>query len=193
VTSGIYKIRCNPTGKAYIGSSCRIEKRWREHELHLIAGTHVNPHLQSAWNKYGSDAFELLIVEQCSKESIRQREQQILDESDWSQLLNVSRSASGGLTLSDEQMELARQRRIDANKKMWAERKANGWQMSDEQRKLIGSSSTGKKRPQHVIDALVESRKGKPSPLKGTTHSDDVKKKRSDSLKEYHKNKASKA
>jgi group I intron endonuclease len=144
MTSGIYQIRCNPTGKVYIGSSCRIEKRWREHELHLIAGTHVNPHLQAAWNKYGSDSFELVIIEECGKETIRLREQQILDAADWSNLLNVSKGASGGNTLSAEQAELARQRRVEMNKKMWEERRANGWSMSEDQRRQIGEWSKGR-------------------------------------------------
>lgn len=189
MTSGIYQIRCNPTGKVYIGSSCRIEKRWREHELHLIAGTHVNPHLQAAWNKYGSASFELVIIEECGKETIRLREQQILDAADWSNLLNVSKGASGGNTLSAEQAEQARLRRSEMNKKMWEARRANGWSMSDEQRDQIGRSVAGKKRPQHVVDALINSHKGKPSPLRGTTHSEEVKKKRSEALKEYHRKK----
>jgi len=189
VTSGIYQIRCNPTGKVYIGSSCRIEKRWREHELHLIAGTHVNPHLQAAWNKYGAASFELVIIEECGKETIRLREQQILDVADWSNLLNVSKGASGGNTLSAEQAEQARQRRVEMNKKMWEARRANGWAMSDEQRKLISQSTKGKKQPQHVVDARTKHRKGLPSPLRGTTHSEEVKKKRSEALKEYHRKK----
>lgn len=189
MTIGIYQIRCNPTGKVYIGSSCRIEKRWREHELHLIAGTHVNAHLQSSWNKYGSESFAFDIIEECSKDNLRIREQIILENADWTTLMNVSRNASGGNTLTDQQIEAARQRRIEANKKMWEERKASGWKPSSTSKELISKKLSGKKRPQHVIDALVASRKGIPSPLKGTTHSDDVKKRRSDSLKEYYRKK----
>lgn len=34
----------------------------------LDANKHHNIHLQRAWNKYGSDAFEFFIVEECAKE-----------------------------------------------------------------------------------------------------------------------------
>lgn len=75
------------------------------------------------------------------------------------------------------------------NKKMWEERRAAGWKVSDESKALRSQALSGKNRPQHVIDALVDSHKGKPSPLRGTKHSDDVKKRRSDALKEYHRKK----
>lgn len=144
MTSGIYQIRCNPTGKVYIGSSCRIEKRWREHELHLIAGTHVNPHLQSAWNKHGKDQFEFSVLEECDKSQIRLREQDILDKADKTRLMNVSKHASGGDTLTNEQKAARSLARSERNRQMWQERKEAGWSMSDEQRKKIGEWSKGR-------------------------------------------------
>ena len=155
----------------------------------MIAGTHVNPHLQSAWNKHGKEQFEFSVLEECDKSQIRLREQDILDKADKAALLNVSKHASGGDTLSDTQKAERSLARSEMNKKMWEERRAAGWKMSDESSALTSQSLAGKKRPQHVIDALTASHKGKPSPLKGTTHSDEVKKRRSDSLKEYHRKK----
>jgi group I intron endonuclease len=80
--SGIYRIVCIPTGKKYIGSSVNIKARLREHFAGLRRGTHRNPYLQHAFNKYGMDGFKAeplfycgaddrLILEQMAIEAIK--------------------------------------------------------------------------------------------------------------------------
>lgn len=59
---GIYKITNKVNGKFYIGSSRNIDKRLREHKRELRLNIHINPHLQSAWNKYGSENFTFEII-----------------------------------------------------------------------------------------------------------------------------------
>jgi len=61
--SGIYKIVNKTNGKYYVGSANSIQRRWREHKNCLIENKHYNDYLQRAWNKYGKDNFEFLIVE----------------------------------------------------------------------------------------------------------------------------------
>lgn len=63
---GIYHIRNKSDGKIYIGSSVNIGSRWGHHKYHLRAGEHHCAHLQSAWNKYGEDQFEIIVAEICS-------------------------------------------------------------------------------------------------------------------------------
>lgn len=77
--SGIYKITCILTGKFYIGSSVNIGQRWAVHKATLRSNTHVNPHLQSAWNKYGESNFIFEIVEYVMPWSLVDREQFWLD------------------------------------------------------------------------------------------------------------------
>lgn len=77
--SGIYKITCVPSGKAYIGSSVNVEKRWREHRHHLAKGKHHSPTLQRAWNKYGSAAFTWEVLERVGEHELLSREQHYLD------------------------------------------------------------------------------------------------------------------
>lgn len=64
VISGIYIIRCKPTGKVYVGSSLDIYRRWYLHKSALRHGRHHSLKLQRAWNKYGEDAFEFEIAEE---------------------------------------------------------------------------------------------------------------------------------
>jgi len=77
--SGIYKILCEPTGKIYVGSAAWLAKRKRHHREAFLAGTHENPYLQRAWNKYGPDAFAYSVLEYCEKEKLTEREQHYID------------------------------------------------------------------------------------------------------------------
>ena len=60
---GAYKILNKITGKFYIGSSVDIEKRFKQHKADLNKGVHNNKYLQNAWNKYGADNFDFIVVE----------------------------------------------------------------------------------------------------------------------------------
>src|SRR4051794_5001336 len=64
--SGIYAIRCKPTGKVYVGSAARITKRWNDHRQSLASGKHHSVLLQRAWEKYGPDAFEFTVLAYCA-------------------------------------------------------------------------------------------------------------------------------
>lgn len=72
---GIYKIENKVNGKVYIGQSTNVEARWQHHIIHLTEHTHNNPHLQSAWNKYGPDNFSFSLVEECEYDMLTEREQ----------------------------------------------------------------------------------------------------------------------
>lgn len=78
---GIYKILNKVNNKFYIGSSVNINIRFREHKRCLELGTHVNKHLQSAWNKYGSNNFEFIILEKyknITNKELRDKETEII-------------------------------------------------------------------------------------------------------------------
>jgi group I intron endonuclease len=79
MNSGVYVIRCLVTMKEYIGSSNNINHRLSAHRSHLRAGTHQNPHLQRAWDKYGEDNFTFSSVFYCDSDDVLNEEQKILD------------------------------------------------------------------------------------------------------------------
>lgn len=60
---GIYIIQNLINGNIYIGSSSNIKRRFSQHKSTLRHNTHKNKHLQNAWNKYGEENFEFIIIE----------------------------------------------------------------------------------------------------------------------------------
>lgn len=75
---GIYAIRKDE--RFYIGHSSNIRIRWSKHKYLLRKGAHPNPHLQNAWNLYGEEAFEFLVLEECAVELLLEREQYYFDQ-----------------------------------------------------------------------------------------------------------------
>lgn len=59
---GVYKIENLINGKVYVGKSKNIGIRWYEHKSELNNGSHINSHLQSAWNKYGENNFRFDVI-----------------------------------------------------------------------------------------------------------------------------------
>lgn len=77
--SGIYAIVNLYNGKRYVGSSLSIAKRKHLHIWYLNKRNHQNKHLQRAWNKYGIDGFEFIVLEECDKDDLIGREQYYID------------------------------------------------------------------------------------------------------------------
>jgi group I intron endonuclease len=63
MASGVYSILCLKNKKLYIGSAKSVKIRIYEHKRTLNKGSHHNCHLQKAWDKYGEDSFQFLIVQ----------------------------------------------------------------------------------------------------------------------------------
>jgi len=76
---GVYLITCTASGKIYVGSSINIQNRWQKHRGTLRDGKHHNPHIQSAYNKYGADAFVITVLDLCPIERLTEREQHYID------------------------------------------------------------------------------------------------------------------
>jgi group I intron endonuclease len=101
--SGVYKIENGVNGKVYVGSAVNIKTRWYRHRRHLRLGTHHNPHLQNAWNKYGSDVFVMSVLENCPADNLIARETFHIDVAkscDPDKGYNVMVPADGRLTHS---------------------------------------------------------------------------------------------
>ena len=72
---GIYGIQNKINGCIYIGKTgMSFGDRWDSHRALLRANKHFNQYLQRAWNKYGEDNFEFIIVEECSVDELNNRE-----------------------------------------------------------------------------------------------------------------------
>lgn len=77
---GIYKIENKINGKIYIGSSVNLSKRKERHFRNLKNNIHENFHLQNAYNKYGKNGFEFIIVKRTSRDNMLVEEQKLLDK-----------------------------------------------------------------------------------------------------------------
>jgi len=60
--SGIYKITNLVNNKIYIGSAINFRKRKNLHLWQLRKNKHGNKYLQNAFNKYGEDSFEFILL-----------------------------------------------------------------------------------------------------------------------------------
>lgn len=75
---GIYKIINLKTKDVYIGSSIQIEERFKRHKRDLSRNSHHSIILQRAWNKYKEESFDFQILEECSIEELREKEESYL-------------------------------------------------------------------------------------------------------------------
>lgn len=73
---GVYRITNTVNGMFYIGSSIDVKNRWWQHLKELRNGKHHNDKLKKAFKKYGEDQFVFEVIEECSVEELRTREQE---------------------------------------------------------------------------------------------------------------------
>lgn len=93
IVSGIYSIVNKVNGKKYIGSSININNRYKQHIAMLKRGRHHSIALQRAWDKYGKDQFELVIICMAPEEYLLKLEQKFLNSLFGDNLYNISKDA----------------------------------------------------------------------------------------------------
>lgn len=72
---GIYIIRNEINNKVYIGKSENLKQRIKRHITTLFNGTNRNKHLQAAFEKYGSENFDVSLLQILNKDDdINERE-----------------------------------------------------------------------------------------------------------------------
>lgn len=68
MTCGIYAAICKEDGRAYVGQSINIEKRWRQHAAMIRCGE--QRHFYNAVRKYGESAFDWIVVQECEQDQL---------------------------------------------------------------------------------------------------------------------------
>lgn len=176
---GIYMIRNKSNGKIWIGQAKNTKIRWRVHKRDFKRNKN-SPHLQNAWNEYGEDAFEFVVLEQCEckKEVLCEREQYWLDfyqSYDHELGYNIAKIAGSclGVKRSEETKEKIRQLHLGRKASQETKEKLRSRIISEETREKLSIAAGGKKRPPWVKQKIKENHKG----FKGKKHSLDAKQK----------------
>lgn len=155
--SGIYKIVNKVNGKYYVGSSLDIYRtphgRFYQHKSHLKTKVHYNKHLQRAWNKYGENNFNFIVVENILNDIIRK---ELLEfEQKW---LNIAKE--------------------EKNKCYNKSFTANGPDWNEETKRKRSELITGKNNPNYGNGDKIT---GNKNPFYGKKHTKEAKQKMSSS------------
>lgn len=197
---GIYMILCISNNKAYIGQTSSIKRRWTEHKKLLRAGRHDNEYLQNCWNKYGKDSFVFNTLENIEpNEQLEEKYVQMIDEdlrlnlrgftpatrhSDETRA-KISKANKGKMP-AKHTLEAAwaanRGRKLTDEHKAQIVKSHKGRICSQETKDKIGLANKDRKPTQSCIDAVRKANLGNKNML-GHVHSEDTRKKMSDSRK----------
>lgn len=155
----IYKIEIND--KYYIGSSVNYTKRKNDHLRKLRLQTHHNILLQNLYNKYGDNTIKFTILENVEdRNDLIKTEQKYLDEHcDNDNCVNLAKMAGGGAVYKLTKESI---------------------QKGIETKRRKGSLSN-RYIPYRFPKEMIESRRGK-------HHTEETKKRISETNKEYYKN-----
>lgn len=159
--SGVYEIKNVVNGHRYIGSSIDVYRRWRSHASYLNRNASECRKLQRAWNKYGEDNFAFQVISFCEPEETLALEQKALDE--LKPEYNLARSTTAP-TL--------------------------GMTYSEETRRKMSRSQSGKKNPMYgkspseeTRQKLSDAHRGKNNSFYGKTHSEETRRRLSEIAK----------
>jgi len=151
--SGIYAIRNVVNGKVYVGSAVSIHSRWSNHRARLSKNNHHSKKLQNAWNKYGQEAFEFIVLAIVERERLITVEQQWINHFQASGLrgynVNPVANSQFGRKVSEASIQKCRKTRM-----------MRPYTHSEETRKKLSLAHKGRVKSESWRRAISESRKG---------------------------------
>jgi group I intron endonuclease len=165
----IYQIRNTITNKRYIGSSCNIEQRKERHLTDLQRGIHHNIYLQRSYNKHGPEAFLFEVIQEheiVSEMQIREVEQKYLDVTEWEDLYNIGKGATGGDNRSnhpkkDEITKKASETTRKNRARMSPEERSKKFGRHKEHNGMLGKTHTKEVREQLSIKGRIRNSSAK--------------------------------
>lgn len=163
MASGVYIITNTVSRKRYVGQAVDIHRRWRNHSSSLERGKHSNIHLQRAWSRYGGVAFVFEIVEVVTDcEQLDAREQWWMDALNPEYNIAPQAGSNRGLRAKPETIA----RRTAA---------LIGQKRTPEQCRRISEAKKARISERRALGIVQV------SPMKGRRHSEDSKRKVSES------------
>lgn len=163
--SGVYKITNKIDNKFYIGSSCAMYSRKRQHFSLLNRGIHTNKFLQRAVNKHGIINFNFEVVLYCDKENLLLYEQTCLDNLKPQYNLSPGVVGTFGYSWSKESkknLSKSQLKRFSDPNEIEKIRIAHiGYMPTEEQKRKQSEALKGRKRPPEVVDRIRKANIGK--------------------------------
>jgi group I intron endonuclease len=117
-------------------ASVNLYLRSCQHFSDLRKNIHKNPHLQSAWNKYGESNFRFIVLEECPQEELLKK------EDEWIGIKN-SLDRNFGFNLKEAQRPLHSKETCKkiSEGKMGSKNPMYGKKLSEERKKKIGEAA----------------------------------------------------
>jgi group I intron endonuclease len=164
--TGVYAILNKVNRKIYIGSAARcLRKRWSNHKTALQRKDHSNKHLQASWNKYGPNAFEFLLIEECPPDFCT------VIETWWIEYYDSTNPSKGYNRSSRGESTLGLKFTPEAKAKLSAVRMGNknsvgrrdlvGYKHTDEARRNMSIANIGRKHTEETKAKMSATRKGR--------------------------------
>lgn len=185
MNTGVYCLRNKVNNKRYIGSAAiSFSVREKRHIRALEKGTHGNKHLQAAWNKYGRDNFEFLIIERCLPSECLTREafwiakfrsadkafgyNKLLTGKNWLGAHHTQQTKDkmslwprtpalrAKISEANRNRTLSTESRAKISESLKGNTRSVGRKLSDETRKKMSESHTGKKLKPHSAETKAK-------------------------------------
>lgn len=193
--TGIYCIENIVNEKKYIGKGKNITTRWSDHKWKLKNKIHDNKHLQNAWDKYGEENFKLWIIEECKESELIEKEIFYISlyntKNTGYNMTDGGDGIPGHIHSEETKIKMSNSQKGKKQTKEQIKKRKNtiiNW--TDDQKEIAYiNRSNGHKN--HIVlektkEKLSEYFKNNPSRKKGEyKHSEETKKKLSESLKRY--------
>lgn len=169
--SAIYGIRHASSGRVYVGSATNLKSRLRVHRNSLRKGTHHSRYLQAAWEKYGPESFEFVVLEVVPEKSkLLERENRwitALQSADPKHGFNMCPTAGSQLGMRHSSSAREKMSVAHAGKKKTTEHQnainaaLKGRKLSIECKQKLSASHIGISMSEGARAKMSESRKGK--------------------------------
>ena len=196
---GIYIIRNEINNKVYIGKSENLKRRIKRHITTLFNGTNGNKHLQAAFEKYGSENFDVSLLQILNKDDdINEREKywiNYFNATDKRFGYNKTKGGDGGNSymecMTEEEREAVLQKKSEMHKgknnPIYGKHcYTNGKELryfDDEEAKEYIANGWYKGVPDSIKENERLASMGKKNGFYGKKHSDEVKTKLSEERK----------
>ena len=150
---GVYGIRNTFNGHLYVGSSIDVYRRCQQHRKSLEKGKHHCRPLQRAWNKYGADCFDFVLLSECSENDIQRSKQSYIDR--LHPAYNVCKNAYSSrerrhsqetkrkLSVAHTGKILSDNHRANLSKALIGNKRLLGYKHSDEAKKKMSAKTKG--------------------------------------------------